>query len=271
MPLGSALALLVGPQVIAAVGWRGWWGGLSIVSAGVLAWVSWAVPSDGRRVLTIPGSRPRTAPNGPHERWSSRLRQTLSVRGPWLVALTFAMYSGQWLAVIGFLPSLYAQAGVQGGVAGGLTALAASVNILGNVGSGRLLQRGSRPHHLLYTGFAAMVLGSVLAFGMPDLPAAWRYAGVLLFSMVGGLIPGTLFSLAVQVAPNDSTVSTTVGWMQQWSALGQFGGPPMVAWVASLAGGWQWTWAVTGGCSIIGILLAGLLMRRRRAQLEEAV
>jgi MFS transporter, CP family, cyanate transporter len=79
---------------------------------------------------------------------------------------------------------------------------------------------------------------------------------VLLFSAVGGLIPGTLFSLAVRLAPSDRTVSTTVGWMQQWSSIGQFAGPPLVAWMAGAAGGWQWTWLVTGACAAAGVFLA---------------
>jgi CP family cyanate transporter-like MFS transporter len=29
-----------------------------------------------------------------------------------------------------------------------------------------------------------------------------------------------LFALAVRLAPNEGTLSTTVGWVQQWSALG---------------------------------------------------
>ena len=89
-----------------------------------------------------------------------------------------------------------------------------------------------------------------------------RYVAVLLFSMVGGIIPGTLFSLAVQLAPGKDTVSTTVGWMQQWSACGQFAGPPLVAWVASRAGGWQWTWVVTGSCCVAGLVLAHLVGAR---------
>jgi MFS family permease len=80
-----------------------------------------------------------------------------------------------------------------------------------------------------------------------------------MFSLVGGLIPGTLFSLAVRLAPGESTISTTVGWMQQWSALGQFAGPPLVAWVATRAGGWQWSWLVTGGCAVAGLGLAGFM------------
>jgi CP family cyanate transporter-like MFS transporter len=49
--------------------------------------------------------------------------------------------------VVGFLPTIYTQAGVPGPLMGVLTALAAAVNILGNVGSGRLLQRGAAPQH----------------------------------------------------------------------------------------------------------------------------
>ena len=84
---------------------------------------------------------------------------------------------------------------------------------------------------------------------------------MLLFSAVGGLIPGTLFSLAVRVAPDESTVSTTVGWMQQWSAFGQFVGPPLAAWAAAHAGGWHATWWVTGGFALAGMGVAALITR----------
>ena len=100
-----------------------------------------------------------------------------------------------------------------------------------------------------------------IAFGTAWPPAA-RYAAVLLFSGFGGLIPATLFALAVRVAPGEGLLATTVGWVQQWSALGQFAGPPLVAWVASAAGGWQWTWVATGACSLGGLGLTALLARR---------
>ena len=67
----------------------------------------------------------------------------------------------------------------------------------------------------------------------------------------------------MRLAPGPSTVSTTVGLMQQASSLGQFLAPPLVAWVAHRAGGWQWTWVVTGACSLAGI---GLAMRLGRLQ-----
>ena len=70
------------------------------------------------------------------------------------------------------------------------------------------------------------------------------------------MIPGTLFACAVRLAPSEDTVSTTVGWMQQWSATGQFFGPLLLAWVAAAVGGWQWTWVVTLSMACMGVGLA---------------
>lgn len=255
MPLATALALLGGPLCLQAFGWRAWWwglGALSLLMALVLA-------------RTVPAVVVAAAPR-PAGRWIAGLRQTLTAPGPWLVAAIFAAYSGQWLAVIGFLPTIYMQAGVAAGATGVLTALAAAANIVGNVASGRALQRGVPALHLLLLGFGGMAAAAVLAFadtgGGGGAPAGLRYAAVLVFSGLGGLVPGTLFSLALRVAPGEGSVATTVGWMQQWSSMGQFVGPPAVAWVAGTAGGWQWTWALTGACSLLGGTLAWLLARR---------
>ena len=125
----------------------------------------------------------------------ARLRITLAAPGPWLVALSFAMYSGQWLAVIGFLPSIYVQSGVAGATAGVLTAVVAAVNMVGNIASGRLLQRGVAPARLLVIGFVTMGLAAAATFaggGDAGLAPTLRYGAVLLFSGVGGLIPATL-------------------------------------------------------------------------------
>jgi MFS family permease len=249
MPLATASALLLGPLFITAFGWRAWWwalGALSLLMAGIVS----------RRVPNLP-----PALRSP---LLARLRQTLGAPGPWLVALSFAMYSGQWLAVVGFLPTIYTQAGVAPAVTGLLTALAAAVNMIGNIGSGRLLHHGVPAARLLVIGFVTMGLAAAATFGDTALPPSLRYAAVLAFSGVGGLIPATLFALAVRLAPSEANLSTTIGWVQQWSSFGQFAGPPVVAWVASQAGGWQWTWAATGLCSIAGLGLTGLMARRIR-------
>jgi MFS family permease len=270
MPSGTALALLVGPWIMAAAGWSPWWWLLAAWTAAMALWVARRVPPDPpRRAAGAPDAsdaRDVPAPGG----WSSRLRHTLGSRGPWLVALAFAAYSSQWLAVIGFLPSIYAQAGLAGPIAGALTALASAANIVGNVGAGRLLWRGWPAPRLLAIGYLTMALGALVAFGLPlgegAGPALARYVAVLAFSAVGGLIPGALFSLAVKLAPGEQTVSTTVGWVQQCSSLGQFAGPPLVAWVAAGVGGWQWTWAVTGTASLLGLALAGAIAAVLRAR-----
>jgi MFS family permease len=56
-------------------------------------------------------------------------------------------------------------------------------------------------------------------------------------------------------------VSTTVGWMQQWSAFGQFAGPPVAAWAAARAGGWQLTWWITGAFALAGMVITGAMAR----------
>lgn len=257
MPFGAAAALLATPWFMRSIGWQATWQLLALPSLAMAVWVWFALPPDTKTIAARPDA------------WTDRLRRTLTLPGPWLVALTFAVYSGQWLAVIGFLPSIYAQANIGGEVAGALTALAAAMNITGNAGAGRLLRRGVAPQTLLYSGFSAMAAGAMLAF-MPALDAGpfAKYGAVLLFSAIGGLVPGTLFALSVRFAPDVSTVATTVGWMQQLSALGQFTGPPLVAWVANRVGDWHWTWAVTGALAMAGVLLSrqigGALERARR-------
>jgi len=260
MPLGWTVALLVGPAVIAWSGWHGWWWVLSLVSLGAAAWVVRVVPADAPR-----------AARGAATPWTGRLRQTLGAAGPQALALSFAVYSAQWIAVIGFLPAIYAEAGVATSVAAVLTAVAAAVNIVGNLGAGRLLQHGVAPQRLLVAGFLAMGLASVAAFAQwgtgadaVALPPALRFVAVCLFSAAGGLVPATLFMLSVRLAPSAVTVSTTVGMMQQTSSLGQFLSPPFVAWLAHRVGGWQWTWAAMVVCGLAGMVLAGRLAALHR-------
>jgi len=256
MPFGTGAALLFGPAFIAWTGWPGWWWLLGLLSLAMAAVLWRSVPAQvDRRIGTT-----RDAGGV-----ASRVARTVRAPGPWLASLAFAVYSAQWLAVVGFLPTIYAQAGLPVASAAVATAFAAAINMVGNIASGRLLQRGWRPTLLLQCGYAAMLVGAVVAFsGWGEGGAAVavaRYAGVLLFSAVGGLVPGTLFSLGVRVAPDESTVSTTVGWMQQCSAFGQFAGPPLAGWVAARAGGWQATCWVTGAFALGGMGIAAGMAR----------
>ena len=100
MPTGTALALLLGPLFIPAWGWGAWWWLFAAVSLAMALWLDRAVPADP----------PADSARAGQGAWR-RLRLTLCTPGPWLVALTFGMYSGQWLAVVGFCrPSTRQQA-----------------------------------------------------------------------------------------------------------------------------------------------------------------
>ena len=249
MPVGTAAALLAGPACIALTGWPGWWwllAALALVMAAVLA-------------AAVPASA--DARHGGQTGAARRIVRTIRSRGPWLPSLAFAVYSAQWLTVVGFLPTIYAQAGLATAYAAVATAFAALVNMVGNIASGRLLQRGVAVPTLLFAGFLAMLVGAVIAFSTWVDSAPLRYLGVLLFSAVGGLVPGTLFSVAVRVAPDESTVSSTVGWMQQLSAFGQFVGPPVAAAIAARVGGWHVIWWVTGAFALAGMGMAHAISR----------
>jgi MFS transporter, CP family, cyanate transporter len=267
MPSGNALALLVGPLFVVSLGWHVWWWLLSGITLATFFWVRAAVPDVQQvtvptaktNVVATGGGSVLSSANANNSAWRERLKSTVTNTGPWLVSFGFAVYASQWMAVVGFLPTVYAQMGLSAGLTGVLTACVALVNVSGNIMSGRLLQRGWPAHRLLQIGFTCMALGAIGAFAQwqsQGLPTVAKFVCVVMFSAVGGLIPGTLFSTAVRLAPSENTVSTTVGFMQQLSAVGQFLGPPLVAWVAVMVGGWQWTWVVTVSLSVIGLWLA---------------
>nr|WP_295525418.1 MFS transporter [uncultured Pseudacidovorax sp.] len=258
MPLGVSLALLAGPVFLHVGGWTGWWQGAALVSAMAMLGLVYAVPADGGRAASVGAG------------WSARLGMTLREPGAWLVAGAFCVYAAQWMAVIGFLPTIYASAGIPAGWTALLTAVAAAVNIVGNVTGGRLLQRGHAPQRLLMCGFLVMASMAALAFaqlGSGDqawtLPVPVRYLAVCVFSLAGGMVPATLFLLAGRVVPQ--AASTTVGLMQQASSLGQFLAPPVVGWLAQRVGGWHWTWVFALGCSVAGMQMARWLGRRAQA------
>jgi MFS family permease len=255
MPLGTVLILLAGSWILNFGHWQILWLLLAALTALCLALVVRLVPAD--RI---------TAPPGHSISPTAFASTTLKSVNAWLVALTFGMYSGQWIAIIGFLPTIYAAQGISGTTAGLLTAIVAGSNAIGNLSAGRLLHRGVAAWQLLVLGLATMIVCAWGAFGA-GLPASGQFVAVLLFSLVGGLVPATLFVLALTLAPTPQTASATIGWMQQCSSLGQFAGPPLVAWVVHTAGNdWQWTWVATSTLSALGILLALAIRTRTRAR-----
>ena len=161
------------------------------------------------------------------------------------------------MAVIGFLPTIYTNAGISGFIVALLTALVALVNAGGNVMGGRLLHKGLGAERLLVIVFGLMGLMTWITYSTLFVEFIWlQIIAVMLFSAVGGIIPAVLFAVAVQRAPRPELVPTTIGWVQQMSALGQLSTPPLFAWVAVQVGGWSFTWWMTVSLSLLGVVLA---------------
>ena len=244
MPTGTATALLLGPALMAHFGWATWWETLGAIALLMALLFNMGVPR-ATVAVAVAGARPPAAN-----------LQRLRLPQVWRVALAFACYSGQWLVIIGFLPTLLQTGGMSAGLAGTIAAIASAVNIVGNIAGGRLLQKGVPSQRVLGIAFATMAAGAFVVFGTPsDTPLIVKLVAVLMFSGVGGMIPGSLFSLAVRAAPTEDTASTALGWTTQMSLLGQFSMPPIAAALASAHGGWGLTWVVTVSLCLIGILL----------------
>ena len=87
---------------------------------------------------------------------------------------------------------------------------------------------------LLLTGLFVQEAGSLCGAAFP-FPV--RYAGCLVFSGTGGLLPAAILSGAPTHAPRPDLVATTIGLIMQGSQLGQTVGPPWPSWCRGTGAG----------------------------------
>jgi MFS family permease len=254
MGIGIGSTLLLGPPWISVLGWRSWWWLIAAITGGLFALALLRLPKVNSLQTNTTG-------------WLNRIQMTLTNPGPWLVALTFSVYAAQWMAIVGFLPTLYTQAGYASWQLGGLTASVALINIAGNVLAGQMIHRGVSPFSVIAIGFCIMLVCTWMAFAMLQ-PGLGQIAWILLFSGLGGVIPGSLFYVAVQFAPAPNTMASTVGWIQQWISMGQFSGPPLLALAVSWYGRWDVSWWVTGGLSLLGLGMTFLMWRHQQRRFK---
>lgn len=245
MGLGVATSLVLAPLLLHVMTWPYVWvlyALLALVMAGLL----W------RFVPNVHAAKHADAPP-----LRQLLKQTLSHPAPWLLGILFSSYTSQWFAVTSFLPTIYANAQIPATQVGLLTALVCLSNVGGPIVAGMMLQHGRPAWVLLSAGFVLMMVGAVVAFaGEGVLPFALQYCGVLLFSAGGGLIPGVVFAYVVYLAPSQQTVASTMGWVQQWSALGQFCLPPLMGSLVTWWGTWRNAWVVCVALGLVGMLCA---------------
>jgi MFS family permease len=248
MPAGTSLMLLLSPLFLHSVGWRGLWVVNGLLVAGLATILARVVPRP------VPRTAARTA------RFLPELRRTLSRPGPIVLGLYFGLFALQFMAVVGFLPTLLIEEmGLGKGTAAVLSGLAVLLNVPGNLFGGWILHRGAR--RALALGIASAAMG-LCALGIYSalLPAVLRYGLCLVFTGVGGIIPAGLYGAAPAYAPSRAALGTTNGVMMQGGNVGSMLGPPAVAAVVA-AGGWQaapWLLVSAAGFTLV---LAVLLDR----------
>lgn len=257
--IAAFIAVLASTLLLTSVSWRTWWGVMAVITAVMVPAVIAIVPKDPRT---------RTADAGEHGLPAAvvRIGRTLRKAPPWGIAVVFACYTLQWGAVIGFLPTIFNASGVDALVAGIATAVVAGLNGLGNVVTGILLQRGMSMRGLVLGALATMAVTSFLFFALDWSSFAgglvWQIAIAALFSFGGAAIPASLIRLAVEVAPRDGSPAAVLGLMQHIYNAANFVGPILLATIAAAVGGWQMSWVVTVIASVIGLVLAAVLLRR---------
>jgi cyanate permease len=252
MPAGQAIMLFASPGLIALAGWRGLW----LANAALLALYAAPLWQATRSVAARPPSPPG--------RLLEDLATTVRSPGPLALAFAFGCYSLQYLAVIGFLPTILVEReGLSAATAGLMSAFFPVGNVIGNLTGGVLLQRGIDRWALIAAASAIMGLCGIGIFslGLTLWPA---YALALLFAAGGGMLPATVLGAVPVLAPTPRLVPATNGLLVQGSNLGQVIGPPAVGALAAATGGWQSAPIVLAAAALGGAGAALVLRRLER-------
>lgn len=259
MGVGVSLAVFTIPMLLEYLSWQSIWailGSLCLLIAVMI-----------KRYLYIEAVTP-VQPNRPQADtenisfWQI-IKVTLTHPPILCLAIIFACYTSQWITVTGFLPTLYVEHGIDLKVAGALVSMVVLANLGGTFGAGMLLQGGWKPKTLLSTGFIAMLCSSLLTFAASSwLSFELQFMSAVLFSLIGGMIPTTIFAITLRYAPRANAAAASVGLVLQVSACAQFFVPPLSAALVSTTQQWAHIATVTACLSISGILMTLLLFKR---------
>lgn len=259
MGVGVSLAVFTIPMLLEYLSWQSIWailGSLCLLIAVMI-----------KRYLYIEAVTP-VQPNRPQAGTENTsfwqiIKVTLTHPPILCLAIIFACYTSQWITVTGFLPTLYVEHGIDLKVAGALVSMVVLANLGGTFGAGMLLQGGWKPKTLLSTGFIAMLCSSLLTFAASSwLSFELQFVSAVLFSLIGGMIPTTIFAITLRYAPRANAAAASVGLVLQVSACAQFFVPPLSAALVSTTQQWPHIATVTACLSILGILMTLLLFKR---------
>ncbi|ARQ00454.1 MFS transporter [Pseudorhodoplanes sinuspersici] len=239
MPIGSVIMMVAGPHLV-AYGWQTLWivnGVVVLVYAALVAFLPLheeAPPANpGRAVL----------PN---------IKQVLGAPGPILLALAFGIYTFQYAAMAGLLPTLLVdRMGLSISTAGAITAATVAANAVGNMFAGALVRFGAPLWGITAFGFSFVGLASfgVFSEGLPVAVIAVMASASL---AVTGVIPASIFAAAPRFAASSALLAIVLGLVNQATNLGNLTGPAVMAFIVQHFG-----W-VRAPMLFVGVTIAGL-------------
>lgn len=249
--MATLIGLSAGALFLQAAGWREWWLVMALITLLPVPVLLSRVPRDVVRA----DAGLRTA--------LRKVGRTVSTRQPWFIGMVFACYTAQWIAVLGFLPSIYRSVGLEGPLPGIFSAVVGGVNAVGALSAGPLIQRGLSERTIIFWTFLAMSAASVATFAVGWETVAngtvIQFVFIAVFSAVGGLIPASVTRYSVRIAPTDGSVAAVLGLTQQIFNVGNFLGPMLFAFLTTSTGGWSTIWWLTCGLSAAGMTLLAFL------------
>jgi MFS family permease len=250
LPAGSAIMMLVGP-LLATLGWQGLWLVNGVLAAGyaVILWL--LIPADAR------------AAPAPALHLRAHIGAVLRARGPAPLACAFFLYTLQYFALTGLMPTLLIERlGLSIAAAGSISALTVVANAFGNLSAGLFLRRGVPLWAILAAAFGFL---GVAGFGIfAPLPVAFVALLAAASLAVTGLVPASIFAASPRIAPAAHLLALMLGLLIQASNIGQLLGPAAFgAWVEHF--GWPLASVFFLAVAVAGVAIALRLRRLLQA------
>ena len=256
MPIGMSLMMLLAPLVLEAAGWRGLW----IVNALLLGLLTVIAVSQRSRLPGVGGTA----------RGIGSLGEGLRLPGAWLMGFCFGCYSAIWFMLIVWLPSFAVdEMGLSLRAAAWLTAVAVMGNIGGNLLA--MLVPPRVPRALVLAG-GLVLIGSlgwmVFSDGFPPLA---RSVAAIVACGVSGIVPATIFAGLPAHVRRTAQLPIANGIAVQCANLGALTGPPAIAAIVTVFGGWhagRWLIPAVACLGLAGALALRVIERRQRRASE---
>ncbi len=242
LPLGSLVMMLAGPHLL-VFGWQTLW---LVNGAIALIWLPVAARIAAEEVPVVYSAATGLLPN---------LRATLGTPGPMLLALAFGIYTFQYMALTGLMPTLLVERlGLSLSVAGAISAAAVAANAAGNMSAGVLLRLGVPTWSIVAGAFAFL---GFAGFGIFSDAAPIAVVATLAACSLAltGLIPGSIHAAAPRLAPTSALLAISLGLIQQVTNLSNLTGPAAMAFTVETLG-WSRAPLFFLGVAVAGIAVA---------------